>query len=53
MPGKTLEDVKRAAAKMDERRSEPPPVDERASFTAVLDGGTEQVVDLNVKKPGR
>jgi hypothetical protein len=44
MPGKTLDDVKRAAAEMDER----------ASFTtAVLDGGTEQVVDLNVKKPGR
>jgi hypothetical protein len=54
MPGETLEDVKRAAAEMDERPSEPPPIDERASFTtAVLDGGTEQVVDLNVKKPGR
>jgi hypothetical protein len=54
MPGKTLEDVKRAAAVMNECPSEPPPIDERASFTtAVLDGGTEQVVDLNVKKPGR
>jgi hypothetical protein len=54
MPGKTLEDVKRAAAEMDERPSELRPIDGRASFaTAVLDGGTEQVVDLNVKKPGR
>ena len=32
MPGKTLEDVKRAAAEMDERPAEPPPIDERASF---------------------
>ena len=54
MPGKTLEDVKRAAAEMDERPSELRPIDGRASFTtAVLDGGTEQVVDLKVKKPGR
>jgi hypothetical protein len=54
MPGKMLEDVKRAAAEMDERPAEPPPIDERASSTiAVLDGGAEQVVDLSVKKPGR
>jgi hypothetical protein len=29
MPGKTLDDVKRAAAEMDERPAEPPPIDER------------------------
>ncbi len=54
MPGKPLEDLKRAAAEMDERPSEPPrSTSARAFTTAVLDGGTEQVVDLNVKQPGR
>ena len=36
MPGKTLEDVKLAAAEMDERPAEPPPIDERASFTTAV-----------------
>jgi hypothetical protein len=55
-PGKTLDDVRRFSEQMGGRGrpSGQPPIDERAGFsTAVIDGGVEQVIDLNVKKPGR
>jgi hypothetical protein len=51
-PGKTIEEVKKFAA--EERPSGEPPIDERAGFnTAVLDGGIEQVTDIELKKPGK
>jgi hypothetical protein len=47
--GKTLEDAKKAFMEEGEP-SGPPPVDfENAVGTAVIDGGEEQVVDLNLK----
>jgi hypothetical protein len=50
--GKTIEDVKKFAS--EERPSGEPPVDEQAGFnTAVLDGGVEQVTDIELKKPGK
>jgi hypothetical protein len=52
-PGRTIEDVRRFAQQQG-RPSGPPPIDERSGFsTAVIDGGIEQVVDLNLKKPGK
>jgi hypothetical protein len=52
-PGSTIEDVRRYAQEQG-RPSGEPPVDERAGFsTPVIDGGVEEVIDLNVKKPGR
>ncbi len=51
-PGKTLDDVKKFAR--EEEPSGPPPIDEMGSFsTAVLDGGVEQVVEIEAKKPGK
>jgi hypothetical protein len=55
-PGATLDDVKKFLQEEGGggRPSGPPPIDERGGFnTAVLDGGTEQVIDLNVRKPGK
>jgi hypothetical protein len=52
-PGKTIEDVKKYASQQGEP-SGPSPVDEQAGFsTAVLDGGVEQVTDVELKKPGK
>ena len=52
-PGSTIEDVRRFAQEQG-RPSGRPPIDERSSFsTAVLDGGIEQVVDVDLKKPGK
>lgn len=50
-PGKTLADVKKAFTGPP---SGPPPVDfENGAGTAVIDGDTEQVADLVLRKPGR
>lgn len=49
-PGKTIDDVKKAFAS----HKGPPPIDEKAGVdTAVLDGGTKQVADLDFKKKGK
>jgi len=51
LPGNTLADVKKAFT--EERPSGPPPVDfESGTGTAALDGDTEQVTDLVLRKPG-
>ncbi|MDQ4072177.1 MAG: hypothetical protein M3088_04795, partial [Actinomycetota bacterium] len=55
-PGATLDDVKKFVREEGGggRPSGPPPIDEQGGFsTAVIDGGTEQVIDLNVRKPGK
>jgi len=55
-PGKTVDDVTKFARAMSRgaRPSGPPPFDEKGGFsTAVIDGGVEQVIDLDVKRPGR
>ena len=51
MPGKTIDDVKKFASS-EEEPSGPPPIDfEKAGIaTAVIDGGVEQVIDLDLKK---
>jgi hypothetical protein len=37
-----------------ERPSGQPPIDEKNGFnTAVIDGGVEQVIDIDLKKPGK
>jgi hypothetical protein len=52
-PGRTIDDVRRFAQEQG-RPSGPPPIDERSAFsTAVIDGEIEQVIDMNVKKPGK
>ena len=51
-PGKTLDDVRKFAR--EQEPSGPPPIEEEASFsTAVIDGGTEQVTEVEAKKPGK
>jgi hypothetical protein len=51
-PGKTIEDAKKAA--QEEESSGPPPFDEKSSFsTAIIEGGSKQVVDVDFKKPGK
>ncbi len=53
LPGKTIADVKQAFAQ-EGRPSGPPPVDfENGANTGVLDGDTEQVADLVLRKPGK
>lgn len=52
LPGKTIADVEKAFT--EERPSGPPPVDfENGAGTAVIDGDTEQVADLVLRKPGK
>ncbi len=52
LPGKTIADVKKAFT--EEGPSGPPPVDfANGAGTAVLDGDTEQVSDLVLRKPGK
>jgi hypothetical protein len=52
LPGKSLADVKKAFS--EERPSGPPPVDfESGAGTAVLDGKTKEVTDLQLRKKGR
>lgn len=52
LPGKTIADVKKFFAA--ERPSGPPPVDfASGANTAVLDGDSEQVGDLVLRKPGK
>jgi hypothetical protein len=49
-PGKTIEDAKKAA----QQEEGPPPFDEKSMFsTAILEGGSKQVVDIDFKKPGK
>lgn len=50
-PGKTLADVKKFATS-DNQNARPPIEFEQVTSTAVLDGGTKQVTQLNLKKPG-
>jgi hypothetical protein len=51
-PGKTIDDVRKYAAQ--ERPSGEPPLDQRSGFnTAVIDGGIEQVTEIDLKKPGK
>ncbi len=51
-PGKTLDDVRKFAR--EEEPSGEPPIDEQAGFsTAVIDGGVEQVTEIEAKKPGK
>ena len=50
-PGKTLADVKKFATS-DNQNVRPPIEFEQVTSTAVLDGGTKQVTQLNLKKPG-
>jgi hypothetical protein len=55
-PGATLDEVRKFVAEEGDggRPSDPPPIEEQGGFTtAVLDGGVEQVIDLNVRKPGK
>ncbi len=55
LPGKTLDEVKKFVGETGQggRPSGPPPFDEKGGFsTTVLDGGVEQVTDLDLK-PGR
>jgi hypothetical protein len=55
-PGATLDDVKKFLQEEGGggRPSGPPPIDMESGFTtAVIDGGVEQVIDLNVRKPGK
>ncbi len=55
-PGATLDEVRKFVAEEGGggRPSGPPPIEEQGGFTtAVLDGGVEQVIDLNVRKPSR
>jgi hypothetical protein len=51
MPGKTIDDVKKFASSEGEP-SGPPPIDfaKAGISTAVIDGGVEQVIDLDLKK---
>jgi hypothetical protein len=56
MPGKTIDDVRKFVSEQGEggEPSGPPPIDFENGFsTAVIDGGVEQVVDVDVKKPGK
>lgn len=49
-PGKTLDDVRKFARE----EKGPPPIDEKSTqSTTVLDGGTKQVTELELKKPGK
>jgi hypothetical protein len=52
LPGKSLEDVKKFATSGEgQEPSGPPPIDfENSASTAVIDGGVEQVADLQLKK---
>lgn len=55
-PGATIDDVKKFVQEEGGggRPSGPPPIDEQGGFsTAVIDGGIEQVIDLDVRKPGK
>ena len=49
-PGSTLEDVRRFATSEREPSGPPPIQFERADGTAVLDGGTEQVTEINLTR---
>lgn len=54
-PGKSLEDVKKFVSEEGGGASSgPPPIDENGGFTtAVIDGGVEQVTDIELKQPGK
>ena len=51
-PGATLAEV-REAFKRDQGGAEPPLDFESVSSTARIDGGTEQITELDLEKPGK
>jgi plastocyanin len=51
-PGKTVADLKKFFASQGQPSGPPPFVEGSETGTAVIDGGTEQVTDLTLAKPG-